>query len=118
MHDSQFLLVGISAYYWAIAYFILIIFEMTYGKRLTMSVKMDSVWGRVLYCNLLSMLPMLMIGYYNHDYDGGSSSASSSSISSSSSGGGGGSLYNTLSIMPIGGWLSLLFSCIVGTLIG
>jgi hypothetical protein len=40
-----------QAYSWVVTYFFLITFEMTYGKKLTSSVKMDSVWGPVLYCN-------------------------------------------------------------------
>lgn len=34
MSDSQFLLNGISSYYWVITYFFLITFEMTYGKSI------------------------------------------------------------------------------------
>ena len=52
--DSQLALNGIGAYTWVIIYFFLITFEMTYGKKLTSAVKMDSVWGPVLYCNLLA----------------------------------------------------------------
>eukprot|EP01034_Spumella_vulgaris_P027249 gene27249-33941_t len=61
--DSEFVLGGLKAYYWVILYFFLITFEMTYGKKLTSSVKMDSVWGPVLYCNLLASLPMFLLGY-------------------------------------------------------
>ena len=63
---------------------------------------------------------MFMIGYYNHDYDyghdhghkdhqdheGGSSGSSDSSI------------YTRLSSLPLMGYIILLFSCVVGTLIG
>jgi len=38
MSDSEFMLNGISAYYWVLTYFVLITFEMTYGKKLTSSV--------------------------------------------------------------------------------
>lgn len=97
MCDSQFALNGISAYSWVITYFFLITFEMTYGKKLTSSVKMDSVWGPVLYCNLLASLPMFLLGYSYGDYDG---------------------VYDKLIEMPVNGCMVLLFSCVAGTLIG
>eukprot|EP01041_Mallomonas_annulata_P005560 gene5559-11190_t len=68
MSDSQFLLEGLGAYSWVFAYFFLITFEMTYGKKLTSSVKMDSVWGPVLYCNFLACLPMFLLGYAAGDF--------------------------------------------------
>jgi GDP-mannose transporter len=97
MSDSQFALKGIEAYYWVIAYFFLITFEMTYGKKLTSSVKMDSVWGPVLYCNLLAALPMFLLGYLNGDYK---------------------DVGEKLSELPANGVMILLFSCVAGTLIG
>lgn len=95
--DSEFALNGIGAYYWVILYFFLITFEMTYGKKLTSSVKMDSIWGPVLYCNLLAALPMFLIGYANGDYD---------------------NVGEKLAEMPANGAFLLLFSCVAGTLIG
>jgi GDP-mannose transporter len=97
MSDSQFLLDGIRSYYWVIAYFFLITFEMTYGKKLTSAVKMDSVWGPVLYCNLLAAGPMFLIGYFNGDYE---------------------NIGEKLSEVPANGVMILLFSCVAGTLIG
>lgn len=95
--DSEFALKGISAYYWVILYFFLITFEMTYGKKLTSSVKMESIWGPVLYCNLLAALPMFLLGYFNGDYE---------------------NVSEKLMEMPANGALILLFSCVAGTLIG
>ena len=97
LSDSEFILNGFKAYYWVILYFFLITFEMTYGKKLTSSVKMDSVWGPVLYCNVLSALPMFLMGYANGDFDG---------------------LSSKLVEVPANGVMVILFSCIVGTLIG
>ena len=97
LSDSQIALEGIGAYGWVITYFFLITFEMTYGKKLTSSVKMDSVWGPVLYCNLLSILPMGALGLFSGDFNNVS-------------------VY--LSSMGLIGWSLLIFSCIVGTLIG
>jgi GDP-mannose transporter len=97
MSDSQFLLDGIKSYYWVIAYFFLITFEMTYGKKLTSAVKMESVWGPVLYCNLLAAGPMFLIGYFNGDYE---------------------NIGEKLAEVPANGVMILLFSCVAGTLIG
>lgn len=49
--DSEFAMKGLGAYSWVSLYFCLIVFEMTYGKRLTSSVKMKSVWVRTWKCN-------------------------------------------------------------------
>jgi drug/metabolite transporter (DMT)-like permease len=97
MSDSQFNLEGPSAYYWVMTYFVLITFEMTYGKRLTSSVKMESVWGPVLYCNLLAAGPMFMIGWVNGDFE---------------------NIQEKLSEIPANGVMLLIFSCIAGTMIG
>lgn len=95
--DSQFVMNGISAYYWVLAYFFLITFEMTYGKSLTSNIKMESVWGPVYYCNVLSIIPMALLGYSNGDFI---------------------DLRDRLGeVASSGAWL-ILFSCIVGTLIG
>lgn len=95
--DSQFAMKGFEAYYWVLLYFILITFEMTYGKKLTSSVKMESVWGPVLYCNLLAAPPMFMIGYFSGDYE---------------------NLREVIAEVPTYGMSLLFFSCIIGTLIG
>ena len=97
LSDSEFAMKGFSAYYWVILYFFLITFEMTYGKKLTSSVKMESVWGPVLYCNLLAAAPMFALGYVNGDYD---------------------EVDEKLAEIPANGAMLLLFSCIAGTLIG
>ena len=95
--DSEFAMNGFQAYYWAVAYFFFITFEMTYGKQITSSVKMDSVWGPVLYCNSMAAVPMLLLGYVNGDYE---------------------NIVEKLAGISITGVVILGFSCIVGTLIG
>lgn len=95
--DSQFALQGLGAYTWVIIYFFLITFEMTYGKQLTSSVKMASVWGPVLYCNALAAMPMFLLGYTAGDYEG---------------------IYEKLVELPANGVVVLLFSCLTGCLIG
>jgi GDP-mannose transporter len=95
--DSQFAMKGLSAYTWVCIYFVLIVFEMTYGKKLTSSVKMESVWGPVLYCNTLAALPMFLLGYINGDYE---------------------NVGEKIAEIPANGVLVLLFTCLAGTLIG
>jgi hypothetical protein len=97
MSDSQLALKGWSSYTWVFIYFLMITFEMTYGKKLTSSVKMDSVWGPVLYCNLLAAVPMFLLGYSQGEYA---------------------NMGQILSSLPVNGHLLLLFSCAAGTLIG
>lgn len=97
LSDSQLALHGISSYSWVLVYFVLITVEMTYGKKLTSSVKMESVWGPVLYCNFLSIPPMFLLAYYQGDFD---------------------DLSGLITHMPAAGSFVLLFSCIAGTLIG
>jgi GDP-mannose transporter len=95
--DSQLAMHGIKAYFWVVTYFCLITVEMTYGKQLTSSVKMESVWGPVLYCNALSVLPMFLLGASTGDLD---------------------NAPTILSNLPFNGVCILLFSCVAGTLIG
>lgn len=97
MSDSQFAMQGLGAYSWVSLYFVLITFEMTYGKKLTSTVKMDSVWGPVLYCNALATVPMFLLGWSAGDYEG---------------------ITEKLTEMPFNGVLVLLFSCVTGCLIG
>ncbi|KAG5177489.1 hypothetical protein JKP88DRAFT_332652 [Tribonema minus] len=59
--DAQFALAGFAAYYCVTAYFFLICVEMTYGKRITSSVKMATVSGSVMYTNFFAWGPMLAI---------------------------------------------------------
>jgi len=98
LSDSQFNVNGIEAYSWVSFYFIMITIEMTYGKMLTSSVKMDTVWGPVLYCNLLGAPPMIALSYLSGEFET--------------------SIYDQLAAMSTTGWFVLLFSSIVGTLIG
>lgn len=97
LSDSQLKLEGFSSYTWVMIYFVMITFEMTYGKKLTSSVKMDTVWGPVLYCNILAILPMYLLGNGNGEFE---------------------TAYSALSSLPFNGVLLLIFSCIAGTLIG
>ena len=97
LSDSQLPVDGIHGYKWAIMYFLLITFEMTWGKMLANSVPMKSLWGPVLYCNLLSSLLLFVIGYLSGDFVG---------------------IRTKLLDLPINGGMIIFFSCIVGTMIG
>lgn len=95
--DSQLALGGWTAYSWVTLYFVLIVVEMTYGKQLTSTVKMDSVWGPVLYCNTFSIIPMFLLGYCQGEFD---------------------DFSDKLANISAKGYFVLLFSCIAGTCIG
>lgn len=97
LSDSDFALKGIEAYYWVVTYAVLLTFEMTYGKNLTSSVKMKSMWGPVLYCNFLALAPLGTLGYMQGEFVG---------------------VVDKVFALPTEGVLVLLFSCVVGTLIG
>ncbi|CAK0839459.1 unnamed protein product [Prorocentrum cordatum] len=57
--DSEFGVVGISAYKWVCLNPAGIVFEMTYGKKLISGVQFKSpVWGATSYTNALVLLPM------------------------------------------------------------
>eukprot|EP00600_Ochromonadales_sp_CCMP1393_P007625 CAMPEP_0174973446 /NCGR_PEP_ID=MMETSP0004_2-20121128/11248_1 /TAXON_ID=420556 /ORGANISM="Ochromonas sp., Strain CCMP1393" /LENGTH=338 /DNA_ID=CAMNT_0016223899 /DNA_START=155 /DNA_END=1171 /DNA_ORIENTATION=+ len=99
VNDSQLTMHGIQAYYWVFGYYVLIVIEMTYGKMLTSNIKMNSVWGPVLYCNAFSVLPMFLLSYGSGDMEMET-------------------LLPTISQISPLGYGVLLFSCIVGTLIG
>ena len=69
LSDSQLSMHGISSYYWVLTYFVLIVIEMTYGKSLTSTVKMNSVWGPVLYCNTFSIVPIGLLCWIDGDFE-------------------------------------------------
>ena len=97
LSDSQLSMKGISSYYWVMTYYVLILMEMTVGKDVTSSVKMISVWGPVLYYNCLSIVPFFFLAQVQGDFNG---------------------IVHKFAIMPFTGYLCLLFSCVVGTVIG
>lgn len=66
--DKAFHLEGFQAYFWAVLYFFIICFEMTYGKVITNSVPMASSWGPVYYTNVIGILSTLFIGLCMGDF--------------------------------------------------
>ncbi|CAM9139337.1 unnamed protein product [Ectocarpus fasciculatus] len=95
--DSEFSVHGVKAYSWVFVYFVLLIFEMTYCKRLTSAAKMRSKWGPVFYCNVLAVIPTLLLAYATGEIS---------------------NLSGAVADMSIVGYLVILFSCIGGTCIG
>lgn len=70
MNDSEFRLHGFNAYAWVTFYLIAIVFEMTYGKQLLKTIEFKAqVWGPVLYTNLTSLPPMVMLGVLAGELD-------------------------------------------------
>eukprot|EP00037_Helgoeca_nana_P025982 m.289300 g.289300 ORF g.289300 m.289300 type:complete len:314 (+) comp27105_c0_seq1:37-978(+) len=67
--DAEFAMSGISAYFWVLVWYFLLCFQMTYGKKLLSEVKLETVWGPVLYTNLLSIPPTIALGYFLGDFE-------------------------------------------------
>jgi GDP-mannose transporter len=64
LSDSEFLLNGISAYGWVTLYVLSVVFETTYGKKICQGVKFNApVWGQVMYCNAIGLLPLLGVAF-------------------------------------------------------
>lgn len=68
--DRAFKLSGWGAYSWVSAYFVIISFEMAYGKHIVgPHLQFASMWGPTLYTNTISVPPMLAIGIMTHEQD-------------------------------------------------
>lgn len=69
MADSEFALNGITAYGWVTLYVLSVVFETTYGKKLCQGVKFNApVWGQVMYCNSLGLLPLVAVGFLSGEH--------------------------------------------------
>ena len=53
---------------WGVLRYFLLCFQMTYGKVLLQNVKLDTVWGPVLYTNLLSIPPTIVLAVILGDF--------------------------------------------------
>lgn len=60
--DNAFGAQGLTAYTWAIVYLTTLCIQMTYGKQIMKSVKMETLWGPVIYSNTLGILPSFALG--------------------------------------------------------
>lgn len=66
--DAEFSMTGSGAMFWIASWYFLLCFQMTYGKVLLQNVKLDTVWGPVLYTNLLSIPPTIMLAVILGDF--------------------------------------------------
>lgn len=60
--DRAFQMKGLQAYYWALLWWTVLIFQLTYGKFLVTGIKLRSLWTPVLYTNTLSVIPAITVG--------------------------------------------------------
>mmetsp|Transcript_2457 Transcript_2457/g.4153 ORF Transcript_2457/g.4153 Transcript_2457/m.4153 type:complete len:364 (+) Transcript_2457:81-1172(+) len=61
--DREFQVRGVAAYYWAMLWWVVLIFQLTYGKFLVTGIKLRSLWTPVLYTNTFSVIPALFVGF-------------------------------------------------------
>ena len=59
--DREFRVKGLSAYYWVMIWWFVLIFQLTYGKFLVTGIPIASLWTPVLYTNTFSILPALFV---------------------------------------------------------
>lgn len=89
---------GFSSFSWVLIYFFFLIFEILYSKSLISTIPMTSHWGPVYYCNSLSVLPMIVLGYVAGDFDD--------------------EVWENISNLSLTTYIVLFFSCLTGTFIG
>jgi len=65
---NDFEIASANAYIWVMAWYLLLCFQMTYGKMLLKNIKLDTVWGPVLYTNILSVPPTIVLGMVLGDF--------------------------------------------------
>jgi len=61
--DRDFQVKGASAYTWACLWWVVLVFQLTYGKFLVTSIKLKSLWTPVLYTNTFSLIPATIVGF-------------------------------------------------------
>ena len=61
--DREFQTKGWEAYKWATIWWVVLVFQLTYGKFLVSGLKLKSLWTPVLYTNTFSVLPALALGW-------------------------------------------------------
>lgn len=97
LSDSELALNSFSTVSWITVYLCSTTMDALYGKYLTETLPMQSLWGPVLYCNTLAIVPMFCFGFFDADF------------------------IESMSTVPaLRGWglLVILFVCITGTVIG
>jgi GDP-mannose transporter len=66
--DREFQMKGMAAYYWAMLWWCVLIFQLTYGKFLVTGIQLKSLWTPVLFTNTLSIVPALMLGTLSGEF--------------------------------------------------
>ena len=59
--DREFQVNGMSAYYWVSIWWVVLVFQLTYGKFLVTGLNLASLWTPVLYTNTFSIIPALLV---------------------------------------------------------
>jgi len=57
-----------EAYQWVAVWFVLLIFQLTYGKTLVSGLGLQSIWSPVLYTNALAIVPTTLLGLFSGDF--------------------------------------------------
>ena len=59
----------VKAYTWLAVWYVMFLVDQIYIKHVVDTVKMDSNWGRVYYCNLLASMPLIFTGLASNETD-------------------------------------------------
>jgi len=57
----------VTAYTWLAVWYVAFLVDQIYIKHVVDTVKMDSNWGRVYYCNLLASFPLIFTGFATNE---------------------------------------------------
>jgi len=66
--DREFQVKGVAAYYWAMLWWFVLIFQLTYGKFLVTGIQLKTLWTPVLFTNTLSIVPAIMLGTVSGEF--------------------------------------------------
>ena len=95
--DREFQVKGATAYYWASLWWVVLVFQLTFGKFLVSNTGMNSMWTPVALTNSFAIVPVVVIGLC------------SSELSVHA-------YHHVLKMQPMG-YVWLICSCVIGTLI-
>lgn len=59
----------VTGYFWVCVWFCIFCFDQIYIKFVVNTLKFDSNWGRVFYCNFLAFAPLMFVGGISGDLD-------------------------------------------------
>jgi len=67
--DKEFQVKGVSAYYWVMLWWAVLIFQLTYGKFLVTGIPIVSLWTPVLFTNTLAIAPAFCMAYISGELE-------------------------------------------------